>query len=453
MIVIGAGLGGCAAALALKHHGHDVRICEKLASFRRLGDSLGLGENALKLLRRWGGEALRGALDSIGNRAEDMRIRRWHDGEVLATQPLADMAGRIGHRGDYHEAFLKGVRDAGIPIDMGREVVSIDEDETEDDSSSSSKGGGGDEYDDEGAPAAARPAPPRPSVTFSDGTTLAADVVVGADGIKSRAREQVLGLADAPRSSGYACYRAYFPGALLLQQDEDDDAAGGPPPLPPSSRELLLAGGDCVNVWIGRDAHLVQNTLRGGAEFNWIITRRLAGGTGTSLEAGAEVRGDGGWARAGDMADVRALVADLDPRAAGAVARTPAAALLDWVICYRDPLPAWVARGHRVVLLGDSCHPHLPTSAQGASQAVESAAVLAVCLALAGRGGIPLAVGPGRGSLDVIWTALPVPAWGRANSVAGRPACRRGRTRRCGSRGPGRARRLARTFAIAGTML
>lgn len=362
MIVIGAGLGGCAAALAMKHHGHDVIVYEKLANFRRLGDSLGLGENALKLLRRWGGDTLYHSLTSIGNQSPDMQIRRWHDGKILAQQPLMDMAGHIGHRGDYHEAFLRGVRDAGIEIKMGYEVVGFGE---------------GDDAD------------PRPSVTFKDGTVLRADVIVGADGIKSRARELVLGFTDAPKSSGYSCWRAYFPGEHLkgdpLCQDFVDH--------------------DCVNIWcvvflsrsqitlpsldtnsdfhrIGLDTHLVQNTLRGGDEFNWIVTRKL------SHEADMEIKES--WFQEGDMADVREHIQGLDPRIAAAVEKTPA--LLDWKICYRDPLPTWVSKQHNIALLGDSCHPHLPTSAQGASQATESAAVLAVCLKLAGRDHIPLAV-------------------------------------------------------------
>lgn len=179
---------------------------EKLTTFRRLGDSLGLGENALKLLRRWGGNTLYHSLTSIGNQSQDMQIRRWHDGKVLAQQPLMDMAGYIGHRGDYHEAFLRGVRDAGIEIKVGHEVVGFGE------------------GDDEDA---------RPSVVFKDGTVVRADVIVGADGIKSRARELVLGFTDAPKSSGYSCWRAYFPGEHLkgdsLCQDFIDH--------------------DCVNIW------------------------------------------------------------------------------------------------------------------------------------------------------------------------------------------------------------
>ncbi|KAK3117917.1 hypothetical protein LTR53_000209 [Teratosphaeriaceae sp. CCFEE 6253] len=332
-IIIGAGLGGCAAALALHHQGFTVTVYERLRTFRRLGDSLGLGENALKLLRRWGGSRLYDELCAIGNQAPDMQIRRWHDGKVLAQQPLMDMAGYIGHRGDYHEVFLKAVRDAGVPILMGHEVVAFDEG--------------------------------KPSVTLAGGEEIEADVVIGADGIKSRARELVLGFKDHPRSSGYSCFRAYFPGEIL--KDE------------PKCAEFL--GGDSVNIWIGADTHVIQNTLRGGAEFNWILTRKI------SAEKDMEITES--WSQEGDLGEVFRCIEGLDERIAAAIRRTPGC--LDWKICYRDPLPTWVSRSHRVVLLGDSCHAHLPTSAQGASQATESAAVLAICLKLAGKGNVALA--------------------------------------------------------------
>ncbi|KAI1408109.1 putative monooxygenase [Hypoxylon sp. FL1857] len=332
-IVIGAGLGGCACALALKHHGHSVVIYERLKGFRRLGDSLGLGENALKLLERWGGTSLYHRLTSIGNQAPDMQIRRWHDGKILAQQPLMDMAGYIGHRGDYHEAFIQAVKDAGIEIRMGREVVAYDES--------------------------------KPSVFFADGTEETADIIIGADGIKSRARELVLGFEDAPKSSGYSCYRAYFPGKHLRED--------------PLCREFV--DHDCVNIWIGKDTHLVQNTLRNGDEFNWIVTRKL------SHEADMVIKES--WFQEGNMEEVKKSLKGLDPRIYAAVEKTESC--LDWKICYRDPLPTWVSKSHKIALLGDSCHPHLPTSAQGASQATESAGVLAVCLKLAGKDNIPLA--------------------------------------------------------------
>jgi salicylate hydroxylase len=180
-------------------------------------------------------------------------------------------------------------------------------------------------------------------------------------GIKSLAREVVLGFQDKPKSSGYACFRAYFKGSHLKED--------------PTCREFVDK--DCVNIWIGNDVHLVQNTMNDGEEFNWILTHK---DTEDIKES---------WFQPGDMNVVREIIEDLDPKIKNAVYHTKEC--LDWKICYRDPIPTWVSRSHKVALLGDCCHPHLPTSAQGASQATESAAVLAVCLKLAGKGNVPLA--------------------------------------------------------------
>ena len=79
---------------------------------------------------------------------------------------------------------------------------------------------------------------------FSPTAAPSPGVIIGADGIKSQTRELVLGSADKPKSSGYACYRAYFGGAHLR------------------------------TVWIGHDMHLVRNTLRDGEELHWILTHK-----------------------------------------------------------------------------------------------------------------------------------------------------------------------------------
>lgn len=107
--------------MAMNAQGFNVRVFEKVNKFARLGDSLGLGENALRLLKRWG---LHDQLIAIGNKSEMMQIRRWDDGKILAQQPLMDMAGYIGHRGDYHDEFLKRVGELGVPIYMGCNVSS-----------------------------------------------------------------------------------------------------------------------------------------------------------------------------------------------------------------------------------------------------------------------------------------------------------------------------------------
>lgn len=75
------------------------------------------------------------------------------------------------------------------------------------------------------------------------------------------------------------------------------------------------------------------------------------------------------------MDDVHELVQGWDETIASAIKVTPSC--LDWKISYRAPLPTWVSKRGKIALLGDRCHPHLPASAPGASQATESAAVLA----------------------------------------------------------------------------
>lgn len=281
----------------MHHAGFRVRLFERLSTFHRLGDSLGLGENALKLLKRWG---LHDQLVRIGNQAENMQIRRWKDGEILATQPLMDMAGYIGHRGDYHQEFLRRVEECGVRVEMGRRVVGYLEEEGH-----------------EGR---------KVGVSFEDGELVRGNVVVACDGIKSLARQVVLGFEDRPKGSGYACFRAFFKSDELKGEE--------------LCKEFMEK--DCVNIWIGEDVHLVQNTLRDGDEFNWILTHR---DTEDIKES---------WFQPGDMNVVRKIVEDCDPRIAAAVKRTKEC--LDWKICYRDPIPTWVSKGHRIALLGDCCH-------------------------------------------------------------------------------------------------
>ncbi|KAL2816429.1 hypothetical protein BDW59DRAFT_166365 [Aspergillus cavernicola] len=133
-----------------------------------------------------------------------------------------------------------------------------------------------------------------PSITPANGEVYHADVIIAADGIRSLARELVLGFQDKPKLSGYACYRAYFKGAFLKEDH--------------LCREFVEKG--CLNIWIGQDVHFVQNTLRDGEEFNWILTHK---DTEDIKES---------WFQPRNMDDVRELVHDLGPKMAAAVRKT-----------------------------------------------------------------------------------------------------------------------------------
>ncbi|KAK0609001.1 FAD-dependent monooxygenase roqM, partial [Lasiodiplodia hormozganensis] len=91
------------------------------------------------------------------------------------------------------------------------------------------------------------------------------------------------------------------------------------------------------------------------------------------------------WSAPGRVADALSLLSAWHPTVRAIVAATPPDRLVDWKLVYRDPLPTWVSPRGRIALLGDAAHPFLPTSIQGASQAVEDGVTVAVCLEMAAR--------------------------------------------------------------------
>ena len=94
----------------------------------------------------------------------------------------------------------------------------------------------------------------------------------------------------------------------------------------------------------------------------------------------------------GKLEDVYKVFEGWDPLCKKIVSKTPEEKLVDWKLVYRDPLPRWVSDGGRTCLLGDSAHPFLPTSAQGATQATEDGVTVAICLREAGKSNVQAAL-------------------------------------------------------------
>jgi 2-polyprenyl-6-methoxyphenol hydroxylase-like FAD-dependent oxidoreductase len=92
------------------------------------------------------------------------------------------------------------------------------------------------------------------------------------------------------------------------------------------------------------------------------------------------------------VADALKVIEGWDDRPRQVIAKTPETQLIDYKLLWRDPLRTWVSEHGRVMLLGDAAHPFLPTSGQGAGQAIEDAGTVAICLELAGKDQIPLAL-------------------------------------------------------------
>jgi 6-hydroxynicotinate 3-monooxygenase len=186
--IVGAGLGGIAAALLLRQEGFESTLYEQAPAFSRLGAGIHVGPNVMKIMRRLG---LEQRMEAMGSHPDFWHSRNWNDGALLSEIPLGDYARKTYgaayltvHRGDFHQLMVDAVPSGGIQYD--KRLTAIDD--------------GGQEV----------------LLRFADGTTAKADIVIGADGVNSVMREHMLG-AEAPRYTGYVAHRAVFPASALAK--------------------------------------------------------------------------------------------------------------------------------------------------------------------------------------------------------------------------------------------
>ncbi|KAL1857072.1 hypothetical protein VTK73DRAFT_8106 [Phialemonium thermophilum] len=342
VIVVGAGFAGLAAAIECNRKGHSVTLLEKSADMEevwRIGDIISFDPNGSKAFERWPGVIE--AMERVARQTSWLDLHHWQ-GRFVTRQSFADERAwgrRInGHRGELHSIIYRHARARGtIDIRLGKRVTDYFEDDA------------------------------KAGVVINNGEDrLEADVVIAAEGVRSRGRKIVLGFDDNPKSSGYAVYRAWYPGSVIADN-----------PL----IKHLVVNGDTHKGYIGPDIHFLASSLKGGKEFNWVFTHKDDGNIEESWQfpgrAEEALRYLDGWA----------------PEVLEMVRCTPPTGrLIDHKLVYRDPLPTFVSPRARIALIGDAAHPFLPTSIQGASQSIEDGVALAVCLELAGKDRVPLAV-------------------------------------------------------------
>ena len=324
--IVGGGIGGRSAMRFLRRAGvHNVTIYEQAPALREIGAGIQLSPNAVRLLVRLG---LREALEATAVRLEvGWELRRWEDGRVLFRQELGDSCERefgapyyVMHRADLLQLLAV---DSPEHVQLGRCCIGVSQ--------------GADDA----------------RLTFVDGSTETADVVIGADGIHSIVQGAVT--ARVPHTfSGLAAYRC----------------------LVPADRAPAVAARPVFTSWIGPGRHLVHYPVSGGREVNVVA----------AVPAG-DWRAES-WTAEGSVDDFAAQFGGWDERVTGLVSAAPSALL--YAMYDREPLDRWVAG--RVALLGDAAHPMLPALAQGACQAIEDAAVLAGCLRHATRETAPPAL-------------------------------------------------------------
>jgi 3-hydroxybenzoate 6-monooxygenase len=320
IIIVGGGLGGLTAALALARRGLRVRVLEGAAEFGAIGYGIQFGPNVFHVFEPLGiGDDVRRCADS----PPGVLMVDAFDGSEVTRVPTGSAAFRerfkysyiIVHRVDLHRVLLDAcARSEWIELVPDAMVAGFEE--------------RGDAV----------------TVATEDGRSFTGAALVGADGVRSRIRAQMLGDGDlAP--IGYVSHRTIVP----MEQ------------APP--------GVDRGNVvlWAGPGFHVIHYPLRHGELFNIVAVFRTA--------RHAE-RGDAESYRADLLATYRGVHPTMS-------------ALLSmmelerrWTLGVRDPIRVW--HKGRTVLLGDAVHPTLQTLAQGACMAIEDGFCLAECIHAAG---------------------------------------------------------------------
>jgi salicylate hydroxylase len=319
--IVGGGIGGLFTANALIAHGVDVAVYEQAPALGEVGAGVYLTPNSVRQLERVG---FKDAVEKWGARVGSHSHYFRHDGAPIAPVQVTDASGwnaTFGmHRADFVD-FLARALPAGV-VHTGHRGVGFAQD--------------GD---------TAR-------VTFANGTTAQADIVVAADGIHSELRHFVAP-PSTPVFHGSVAYRGTIPHEIV--------------PDWPTDRWLM---------WLGQGRHFLVFPLRAGKIVNYV----------GFVPADAEMKES--WSAPGDPDVLRAEFAGWDPRIGALLQKVDKT--FRWALYDREPLPVW-SKG-RLTLLGDAAHPMLPHLGQGANQSIEDGMALATILAQADRAHAPSAL-------------------------------------------------------------
>jgi salicylate hydroxylase len=320
IIVAGAGLGGLAAASCLMKAGHEVEIYEQAPQLGEIGAGIQISANAQHVLRDLG---LGPAIDAVGVRPGAYVFRLHDTGEVIQQFSLAEEHERKNgapytqmHRADFHEILVNKARE------FRPDVIRLNR-----------KARGFVETDD------------GVTLHFTDGSSARGDLLIGADGLKSVVREQMLGAAPAVYT-GDGAWRIVVPVENL-------------------PKDILP---QVMSVFMGPGGHVVVYYLRSGKLLNFV-------GLVETDEVSEE-----SWTMKFPWERLKADYAGWHPIIQTIIDCATKDECYRWSLHRREPTMNWSTK--RVTLLGDSAHPTLPYLAQGAVMAIEDGAVLTRALAM-----------------------------------------------------------------------
>ncbi|KAJ7653942.1 salicylate hydroxylase [Mycena polygramma] len=336
IVIAGAGMGGLATALALAKKGFQhIHVYETASNLGFVGAGIQVAPNLSRVLENLG------VWDYLKADAVEMKeasIRGAATGEELANVKLTHVAGRYGqphrvaHRSALANALWEGCKAAApnVTFHFSTTIVGVD-------------------FDNHRVQVKER-------AGEGEGHWVNADVVLGADGVKSVVRKCMLarqGRDGEVKDTGQAAYR------IMLHRNQ----------LSRDPELLALVQSNTTFRWIGARRHVIAYPISGNTIFN-ISTAQPD--TNFAAEPTAL------WTTRADKSAMLRVYADFCPLVVRMLELVPEGDVCEWKLRVYHPLKTWVEGN--VALLGDACHPTLPHLNQGAAQAIEDGAVLAVVL-------------------------------------------------------------------------
>lgn len=313
--IVGAGIGGLTLALALRRHGIEAQLFEQTAQLREVGAAVALSANATRFYE--GRLELGTQFAEKWFEVQALVYRDGRSGEVIAKHE-GGSAYRDRFSGPYagiHRADLQVILSQAVGMEnihLNKRVLDVQETSTE------------------------------AVLTFADGTTEAADLVIGADGARSTIRRLMLGYDDA-LYSGCSGFRGIVPADLLSQ----------------------LPDPDAIQFWMGPGGHLLHYPI-GNGDHNFLLVERDPNPWPYRE-----------WVAPSCEGEQLKRFADWHPAVVQMISAVPISPR--WGLFHRPPLGRWT-KG-RITLMGDAAHALVPHHGQGANQSIEDAIVLADCLA------------------------------------------------------------------------
>ena len=316
--IVGAGLGGMTAAVALQQRGFRVTVYEQAAALGEVGAGITVGPNISLVL---GGLGLEDAAQSFAGASTTFGTLHYKTGaRILFTERSPEEAletrgalTRHMHRADLHKILEDALAKQGDTLRLGHRLTDI-------------------EQDDSGV-----------TLRFANGVTDRRDIVIACDGLKSVVRDELFP-TEPPRYTGFVAWRGLV------------DAADVPGITHVPHFASYPAEGRMFS----------RYPVRRGARINWVANAYRP-----------DDIGEESWYAQTDIDEVLEEFGDWHEDVVRILKASPGCRCLRWALSSRQPLNGWIVG--RVTLLGDAAHPMTPFYGMGAGLAFEDAAVLARC--------------------------------------------------------------------------